>query len=125
MGQTVLCTKQSVAETHVQSLCRVLLCGVLLSLIAAGQWLSTFSCGEVCNRHGSVQSRVPSSTLPTPLTLPATGKTVDSTQRSHLVFSAPRISCDYVNSVVTLTVIMQGLADHQQGFIDTITILKV
>ncbi|KAM9261085.1 zinc finger C2HC domain-containing protein 1B [Cariama cristata] len=35
------------------------------------------------------------------------------------------IACDCVNSVVTLTVIMQGLADPQQGFIGTITILKV
>lgn len=117
-----MCTKEPVAETHIQSLGRVLLCGVLLSLIAAGQWLSTFNCGEDCNGHGSVQSTVPSATLPTSLTLPATGKTVDSTQWSHLVFSTPWITCDYVNSVVTLT---QGLADHPQGFIDTITILKV
>lgn len=113
MGWTVTCTEQSVAET--QSLCRVLLCGVLLSVIAAGQWLSTFNCGEGCNGHGSVQSTVPPSTLPTSLTLPATGKTVDSIQWSHLVFSTPRITCDRVSSVVTL--IVQCLADHQQGLI--------
>lgn len=66
-------TEQAVAETRIRSLCRVLLRGVLLSPIAAGQGLGTFNSGEDCNGHGSVQSTVPSSTLPTSLTLPATG----------------------------------------------------
>lgn len=66
----------------------------------------------------SYQSIVPLSDLPTPLTFPATGK----------LLSVPRgvicIIWDYVNSIVRPVLIIQGLADHQQGFIDTITILS-
>lgn len=56
-------------------------------------------------------------------------KTAVSIQWSHLVFSTPWITWDNVpgtvNSTVTPVVITQGLADHQEGLIDTITILKV
>lgn len=59
MGRTVTCTEQSAAETRIRSLCRVLLRGVLLSPVAAGQWLGTFNSGGDCNGHGNVQSTVP------------------------------------------------------------------
>lgn len=67
-----MCTKQSVAETHGESCCRVLLCAVLLSLAAAGQWLDPSAVGKTA--MGSYQSTVPLSALLTPWTLPATGK---------------------------------------------------
>lgn len=51
-------------------------------------------------------------------------KTAVSTQWCHLYYLGLSI-WDYVNSIVTSVVITQRLVDHQQGFDDNITILRV
>ncbi|RMC12880.1 hypothetical protein DUI87_10405 [Hirundo rustica rustica] len=77
--------------------------------------LELASCGEDCNGELPVHSAIISST-----------HLLDFTSYSKTAASGViHITWDYVNSIVTPVVITQGLADHPQGFSDTINIFKV